>query len=176
MQTSLRTSLDDLPVRDVQAKAKSILIGLGFTETQIGSKIVTLSGGWRMRCQLAAALLQVADLLILDEPTNFLDMMAMLWLQKFLAGLRESSPNTALVLVSHDRDFVNATCDELMLLQDKQLVYHQGNLDSYDKFMRHETLRMTRAKEAQDRHIAHMNKTVANSIRQGKKTGDENKL
>lgn len=129
-----------------------------------------------MRCQLAAALLQVADLLILDEPTNFLDMMAMLWLQKFLAGLRESSPNTALVLVSHDRDFVNATCDELMLLQDKQLVYHQGNLDSYDKFMRHETLRMTRAKEAQDRHIAHMNKTVANSIRQGKKTGDENKL
>lgn len=176
MQTALQASLYMLPVRDVEVKANTILTGLGFTETQMCSKIATLSGGWRMRCQLAAALLQTADVLILDEPTNFLDMMGMLWLQKYLEDLRDSSPNTAVVLVSHDRDFFNATCDELMILRDKQLVYFQGNLDSYDKSMRHEILRMTRMKEAQDRQIAHMNKSVANSIQQGKKTGDENKL
>lgn len=176
MQATLQTELELLPVRDVEAKAKSILAGLGFTEARLSSKVSTLSGGWRMRCQLAAALLQTADLLILDEPTNFLDMMGMLWLQKFLEDMHDSAPDTAVVLVSHDRDFVNATCDELMILREKQLVYFQGNLESYEKSIRHEILRMSRMKEAQDRQIAHMNKTVANSIQQGKKTGDDNKL
>lgn len=176
MQATHQAELDLLPVRDVEAKAKSILAGLGFTDVRLSSKVSTLSGGWRMRCQLAAALLQTADLLILDEPTNFLDMMGMLWLEKFLEDMHDSSPDTAVVLVSHDRDFVNATCDELMILREKQLVYFQGNLESYEKSIRHEILRMSRMKEAQDRQIAHMNKTVANSIQQGKKTGDDNKL
>jgi ATPase subunit of ABC transporter with duplicated ATPase domains len=176
MQSALQAELDLLPVRDVEAKAKSILAGLGFTETRLSSKVSTLSGGWRMRCQLAAALLQTADVLILDEPTNFLDMLGMLWLQRYLEDLRDTTPDTAVVLVSHDRDFVNATCDELMILRDKQLVYFQGNLESYEKSMRHEILRMSRMKEAQDRQIAHMKTTIANSAQQGKKTGDDNKL
>jgi len=176
MQSALQAELDVLPVRDMEAKAKGVLAGLGFTDTRLASKVSTLSGGWRMRCQLAAALLQTADVLILDEPTNFLDMLGMLWLQRYLEDLRDSAPDTAVVIVSHDRDFVNATCDELMILREKQLVYFQGNLDSYEKSTRHEILRMTRMKEAQDRQIAHMNKTVANSIQQGKKTGDDNKL
>lgn len=176
MQSGLQAELDLLPVRDVEAKAKSILAGLGFTDTRLGSKVSTLSGGWRMRCQLAAALLQTADVLILDEPTNFLDMLGMLWLQRYLEDLRDFSPDTAVVLVSHDRDFVNATCDELMILREKQLVYFQGNLESYEKSMRHEIVRMSRMKEAQDRQVAHINKTIANSVQQGKKTGDDNKL
>jgi len=176
MQSALQAELDLLPVRDVEAKAKSILTGLGFTDARLSSKVSTLSGGWRMRCQLAAALLQTADVLILDEPTNFLDMLGMLWLQRYLEGLRDTSPDTAVILVSHDRDFVNATCDELMILRDKKLAYFQGNLESYEKSMRHEILRMSRMKEAQDRQIAHMTKTIANSVQQGKKTGDDNKL
>jgi ATPase subunit of ABC transporter with duplicated ATPase domains len=176
MQSALQSELDVLPVRDIEAKARSVLAGLGFTDTRLGSKVSTLSGGWRMRCQLAAALLQTADVLILDEPTNFLDMMGMLWLQRYLEDLRDTAPDTAVVVVSHDRDFVNATCDELMILREKQLVYFQGNLDSYEKSTRHEILRMSRMKEAQDKQIAHMSKTVANSIQQGKKTGDDNKL
>ena len=176
MQSALQAELDLLPVRDAEAKAKSILAGLGFTETRLSSEVSTLSGGWRMRCQLAAALLQTADVLILDEPTNFLDMLGMLWLQRYLEDLRDTSPDTSVVLVSHDRDFVNATCDELMILRDKQLKYFQGNLESYEKSMRHEILRMSRMKEAQDRQIAHMSKTIDNSIKQGKKTGDDNKL
>lgn len=176
MQSALQAELDVLPVRDIEAKARGVLAGLGFTDTRLESKVSTLSGGWRMRCQLAAALLQTADVLILDEPTNFLDMLGMLWLQRYLEDLRDSAPDTAVVIVSHDRDFVNATCDELMILREKQLVYFQGNLDSYEKSTRHEILRMSRMKEAQDKQIAHMNKTVANSIQQGKKTGDDNKL
>lgn len=176
MQSSHQIELDLLPVRDVEAKAKTVLAGLGFTEARLESKVSTLSGGWRMRCQLAAALLQTADVLILDEPTNFLDMLGMLWLQRYLEDLRGSAPDTAVVIVSHDREFVNSTCDELLILRDKQLAYFQGNLDSYEKSIRHEILRMSRMKEAQDRQISHMNKTVANSIQQGKKTGDDNKL
>jgi ATPase subunit of ABC transporter with duplicated ATPase domains len=176
MQSALQYELDVLPVRDIEAKARGVLAGLGFTETRLGSKVSTLSGGWRMRCQLATALLQTADVLILDEPTNFLDMTGMLWLQRYLEDLRDTAPDTAVVIVSHDRDFVNATCDELMILREKQLVYFQGNLDSYEKSTRHEILRMSRMKEAQDKQIAHMSKTVANSIHQGKKTGDDNKL
>jgi ATPase subunit of ABC transporter with duplicated ATPase domains len=176
MQSALQSELDVLPVRDIEAKARGVLAGLGFTDARLGSKVSTLSGGWRMRCQLAAALLQTADVLILDEPTNFLDMMGMLWLQRYLEDLRDTAPDTAVVIVSHDRDFVNATCDELMILREKQLVYFQGNLDSYEKSTRHEILRMSRMKEAQDKQIAHMSKTVANSIHQGKKTGDDNKL
>ena len=176
MQSALQAELDVLPVRDIEAKARGVLAGLGFTDTRLHSKVSTLSGGWRMRCQLAAALLQTADVLILDEPTNFLDMLGMLWLQKYLEDLRDTAPDTAVVIVSHDRDFVNATCDELMILREKKLVYFQGNLDSYEKSTRHEILRMSRMKEAQDKQIAHMSKTVANSIQQGKKTGDDNKL
>jgi ATPase subunit of ABC transporter with duplicated ATPase domains len=176
MLSALQAELDVLPVRDVEAKARGVLAGLGFTDKRFGSKVSTLSGGWRMRCQLAAALLQTADVLVLDEPTNFLDMLGMLWLQRYLEDLRDSAPDTAVVIVSHDRDFVNATCDELIILREKQLVYFQGNLDSYEKSTRHEILRMSRMKEAQDKQIAHMSKTVANSIQQGKKTGDDNKL
>jgi ATPase subunit of ABC transporter with duplicated ATPase domains len=176
MQSALQAELDILPVRDIEAKARGVLAGLGFTDTRLKSRVSTLSGGWRMRCQLAAALLQTADVLILDEPTNFLDMLGMLWLQRYLEDLRDSAPDTAVVIVSHDRDFVNATCDELIILREKQLVYFQGNLDSYEKSTRHEILRMSRMKEAQDKQIAHMSKTVANSIQQGKKTGDDNKL
>jgi len=176
MQSALQAELDLLPVRDVEAKAKSILAGLGFTDVRLSSKVSTLSGGWRMRCQLAAALLQTADVLILDEPTNFLDMLGMLWLQRYLEDLRDTAPDTGVVLVSHDRDFVNATCDELMILRDKSLAYFQGNLESYEKSIRHEILRMSRMKEAQDRQIAHISQTIANSVKQGKKTGDDNKL
>jgi ATPase subunit of ABC transporter with duplicated ATPase domains len=176
MQSALQSELDVLPVRDIEAKARGVLAGLGFTKTRLESKVSTLSGGWRMRCQLAAALLQTADVLILDEPTNFLDMMGMLWLQRYLEDLRDTAPDTAVVIVSHDRDFVNASCDGLMILRERQLVYFQGNLASYEKSTRHEVLRMSRMKEAQDKQIAHMSKTVANSIQQGKKTGDDNKL
>jgi ATPase subunit of ABC transporter with duplicated ATPase domains len=176
MQSGLQAELDILPWRDVEAKARSILAGLGFTDARLSSKVSTLSGGWRMRCQLAAALLQTADVLILDEPTNFLDMLGMLWLQRYLEDLRDTSPDTAAVLVSHDRDFVNATCDELMILREKRLSYFPGNLESYEKSMRHEIVRMSRMKEAQDRQIAHMSKTIANSVQQGKKSGDDNKL
>ncbi|OQN96923.1 hypothetical protein B0A48_17477 [Cryoendolithus antarcticus] len=176
LQLDLQNELDALPAQDTPAKAKTILSGLGFTKNMLASNIATLSGGWQMRTLLAAALVQTADLLILDEPTNFLDMQGIIWLQKYLHTLADTSPKTAVLVVSHDRDFINGTCEELMILREKQLMYHSGDLDSYDKSIRHEILRMTRMKEAQGKQVEHMKKTVANNMAQGKKTGDDNKL
>lgn len=127
-----------------------------------------------MRCLLAAALTHTADIIVLDEPTNFLDLLGIIWLQRYLISLHDSP--TTLLLVSHDRDFVDAICDEVIILRDQKLVYFAGNLSAYEKDVRHRILRMTRMKEAQDKQVAHIEKTIQSSIKIGKKTGDDNKL
>ena len=128
-----------------------------------------------MRCMLANALLQDADIVILDEPTNFLDLLGIIWLQKYLVELRAKSPKTV-VVVSHDRDFIDHVCEEIIILKDKTLVYFDGNLTAYEEDIKARRLNLTRAKEAQDKQIAHMEKTIATNIKAGKKSGDENKL
>lgn len=128
-----------------------------------------------MRCMLASTLLQDADILILDEPTNFLDLLGIIWLQKYLNNLRLNSPTTV-ILVSHDRDFVDHVCKEIIILKDKTLSYFDGNLTAYEKDLKSCRLHRMRAKEAQDKQILHMEKTIATNIKAGKKTGDENKL
>lgn len=128
-----------------------------------------------MRCMLASALTQSSDIIILDEPTNFLDLLGIVWLQSYLLDLRETSKAT-LLLVSHDRDFLDAVCEEIIILRDKKLVYFNGNLSSYQTDRRHQILRLSRMQDAQDRQVAHMEKTIQNNIKVGKKTGDDNKL
>jgi ATPase subunit of ABC transporter with duplicated ATPase domains len=175
IQAELQTQLETMKIADIESKARTILMGLGFKEPQLEKPFSTLSGGWRMRCMLAAALTHTADIIILDEPTNYLDLLGIIWLERHLIALRESS-STTLVLVSHDRAFVDATCSEIIILRDLKLTYFNGNLSAYEKSIRHKILRMTRMKDAQDKQIAHMNQTIANNIKQGKKTGDDNKL
>ena len=128
-----------------------------------------------MRCMLATALTQTSDIIILDEPTNFLDLLGIIWLQRYLLDLRENS-NATLVLVSHDRDFLDAVCEEVIILRDKKLTYFNGNLSSFETDRRHQVLRLSRMQDAQDRQVAHMEKTIQNNIKVGKKTGDDNKL
>ena len=175
LQAELQTQLELMQVSDIEAKARIILLGLGFKEEMLTKPFSTLSGGWRMRCMLAAALTQALDIIILDEPTNFLDLLGIIWLQRYLLGLRTTSTVT-LILVSHDRDFIDAVCEEVIILRDQKLTYFNGNLSSYEKDVRHQILRMTRMKEAQDRQADHMQKTIQNNIKVGKKTGDDNKL
>ncbi|KAF2718507.1 ABC transporter [Polychaeton citri CBS 116435] len=173
----LQAKLDDLGrVQDLESKAKQVLTGLGFKEKQWTQTYGNLSGGWKMRCMLAATLVRKADLLILDEPTNYLDLLGILWLQSYLIDMEISAPDTAVIVVSHDRDFINATCSELIMLRDKDLSYFQGNLDSYDKSTRREILRLTRMKDAKDKQRSHMEKTIAENMKQGKKSGDDNKI
>lgn len=173
----LHSQLEPARIADIEVKARSILSGLGFPKANLEKPVSTLSGGWRMRTNLASALLQPTDILILDEPTNFLDLLGIVWLQKFLVQLREtgSNPPTA-VIVSHDRDFVNTVCQELIILRDHELTYFKGDLTSYDESIRAKQLYLGRMKDAQEKQKAHMQQTIQQNIKQGKEKGDENKL
>jgi ATPase subunit of ABC transporter with duplicated ATPase domains len=164
-----------MKVVDVEQQARQILLGLGFKEDMLGKPFHTLSGGWRMRCMLASILIQNPDIMILDEPTNFLDLLGVVWLEEYLKRMRESS-QTTILLVSHDRDFVDAVCEEIVILRDQKLTYFKGNLSAYEKDFEEQKLYWGRMKEAQDRQIAHMEATVRESIKVGKKTNDDNKL
>lgn len=128
-----------------------------------------------MRCMLASILIQNPDVMILDEPTNFLDLLGVVWLENYLQRLRESS-ETTIVLVSHDRDFVNAVCEEIIILRDQKFTYFRGNLSAYEKDFEAQKLYWGRMKEAQERQIAHMEATIRDNIKIGKKTNDDNKL
>lgn len=127
-----------------------------------------------MRCMLACALFQKADIMI-DEPTNFLDLLGIIWLQEHLVSLRSTEEKTVIV-VSHDRDFVDHVCEEMILLKAKSLVYFSGNLSAYEKDLRSRIVYLTRMQEAQDRETARIEKTISANIKLGKKSGDDNKL
>ncbi|KAL1862427.1 hypothetical protein Plec18170_001253 [Paecilomyces lecythidis] len=159
----------------MQRQARQILRGLGFKEDTLGKKVSTLSGGWRMRCRLASVLTQESDILILDEPTNFLDLLGVVWLEKFLRHLREAAKTTVL-LVSHDRDFMNFVCEETVILRDQKLEYFRGNVAAYERDFEEKKLYWGRMKEAQERQIAHMETNIRENIKIGKKTNDDNKL
>lgn len=130
-----------------------------------------------MRTNLASALLQQTDILILDEPTNFLDLLGIIWLQRYLLNLRDEGPNPpTIILVSHDRSFINTICQELIILRDQTLTYHRGDLASYTQATASKKLYLTRMKEAQDKQKSHIQATIASSIKAGKASGDDNKL
>lgn len=130
-----------------------------------------------MRTNLASALLQKTDILILDEPTNFLDLLGIIWLQRYLLKLQEEGPNQpSIIIVSHDRSFINNICQELIILRDQTLTYHRGDLNSYTQATASKKLFYTRMKEAQEKQKTHIQNTIVQNIKQGKAAGDENKL
>lgn len=108
--------------------AGKILIGLGFDRSMQNGKVCALSGGWRMRVALAKALYVEPDLLLLDEPTNHLDFPTVLWLQNYLRAYQKT-----VILVSHDRTFLNRVCDVMIHLHDKKLTYYKGNYTAMEK-------------------------------------------
>ncbi|PIG86156.1 ABC transporter [Aspergillus arachidicola] len=171
----LQAQFEAMKVVDIEQQARQILIGLGFQETTFDKPFPTLSGGWRMRCMLASVLIQSPDFMILDEPTNFLDLLGVVWLENYLRQLKDTS-RTTIILVSHDRDFVNAVCEEIIILRDQKLTYFKGNLSAYEKDFEEQKLYWGRMKEAQERQIAHMEATIRETTKTGKKTNDDNKL
>ncbi|XP_051117422.1 ABC transporter F family member 4 [Andrographis paniculata] len=110
-----------------EAQASKILAGLGFTKDMQGRPTKSFSGGWRMRISLARALFVQPTLLLLDEPTNHLDLRAVLWLEEYLCRWKKT-----LVVVSHDRDFLNTVCNEIIHLHDLKLHFYRGNFDDFE--------------------------------------------
>ncbi|KAI5463410.1 P-loop containing nucleoside triphosphate hydrolase protein [Mariannaea sp. PMI_226] len=175
MLADLQIQIDPARVAEIESRAKKILTGLGFTDALMKKPITSLSGGWHMRAALATALLQESDILILDEPTNYLDLLGIVWLQRYLQGLEDTDCPPTLILVSHDRDFISV-CTDLIILKDKQLTYFHGDLPTYEKSQSERKLWLTKMKEAQDKQKAHIEKSIAANMKAGKANDDQNKL
>lgn len=156
-----------------EAQARSVLLGLGFSEEAIDQPMTRLSGGWQTRCSLASALCQSADLLLLDEPTNFLDLPSIIWLENYIQNL---PPNVTVLIVSHDRAFGDGVADELLVMRNLSLERFRGNLSQYELERIKKFKYMTRMKNAQAKQVKHMEKTVEQTTKAAKRTGDDKKL
>eukprot|EP01041_Mallomonas_annulata_P013766 gene13766-29277_t len=119
------------------------------------SSTASLSGGWRMRVALAGALLIEPDLLMLDEPTNHLDLEAVLWLQSYLLGYKHT-----VLLVSHDREFLNEVCTDIIMFKNLKLNYYRGNYDAFVATRTEALLVQQRQHDAQMVKLTHMQEFV----------------
>ena len=143
--------LEEVDAYTAESRAAKLLSGLGFSQDEQQQPVKSFSGGWRMRLNLAQALMCRADLLLLDEPTNHLDLEAVLWLENYLAEL----PNTQIV-ISHDRDFLNAVTDYTVELSGQKLHGYGGN---YDYYLQERAQRLAQQQSAyakQQAHIKHL--------------------
>lgn len=175
MLADLKIQVEPARLSQIDTRAKSILTGLGFSQDRMAQPITSMSGGWHMRASLATALLEDADILILDEPTNFLDLLGIVWLQRYLQHAAEGDKPPTVVIVSHDRDFLSV-CTDLMILKDKQLTYFRGDLPTYEASQTERKLWLRKIKAAQDKQRAHMEKSIVRNMKAGKANDDTNKI
>lgn len=173
MLADLQLQVEPSRLADIESQAKKILTGLGFTDAYMARPAHSLSGGWRMRSALATALLQETDILILDEPTNFLDLLGIIWLQRYLTSLATTSPTPpTLLLVSHDRDFISL-CTDLLLLQDHSLTYFHGDLPTYEAAQSERHQHLTKLLSAQEKQRTHMQATVTQNLAAARRRPDD---
>lgn len=125
---NLYAHLENLGGYNARYKAEILLAGLGFKVSQLEDKVASLSGGWQMRLNLARALMSPSDLLLLDEPTNHLDLDTIIWLEDFL----KEYPGT-LIVISHDREFLDAVTTQIITISNKTLTLYNGNYSSYER-------------------------------------------
>ncbi|CRK15071.1 hypothetical protein BN1708_011340 [Verticillium longisporum] len=175
MMADLQLQVEPTRMAEIESNAKKILTGLGFTDAYMAKPVASLSGGWRMRAALATALLQETDILILDEPTNYLDLLGIIWLQKYLESLDDDDAAPTLILVSHDRDFISV-CTDLLIVKDKQLTYFHGDLPTYESSLSEKKLYLTKMQEAQNKQKAHIQQSIQNNMKAGRANDDQNKL
>ncbi|MFG0380280.1 ATP-binding cassette domain-containing protein [Pseudomonas sp. zbq_18] len=152
----LHSDLDSADGYTADARARKLLAGLGFTSEQMDKRVGDFSGGWRMRLNLAQALMCPSDLLLLDEPTNHLDLDAILWLEEWL----KSYPGT-LLLISHDRDFLDAVVDHVAHLEQQKLTLYRGGYSAFERTRAERLAQQQQAYEQQQAQRAHMEKYIA---------------
>jgi len=151
----LHTRLEAIDGYSARARAAALLAGLGFAESELERPVADFSGGWRMRLNLAQALVSRADLLLLDEPTNHLDLDAVIWLERWLAGYRGT-----LLLVSHDRDFLDGTVTHIAHIESAKLTLYTGNYSAFEVQRAARLAVQQSLYEKQQREIAHMTQFV----------------
>ena len=147
--------LADAGEHDATARAQALILGLGFGPDALGGPVNGFSGGWRMRLQLARALMCPSDLLLLDEPTNHLDLDALVWLEAWL----KSYPGTMLV-ISHDREFLDAVTTVTLHIDNAQLTRYGGNYSVFEALRSEQLLQQQAAFARQQDRIAHLRKFI----------------
>jgi ATP-binding cassette subfamily F protein 3 len=147
----LHARLDEIGGYSARARASALLAGLGFADAELEQPVSDFSGGWRMRLNLARALIARSDLLLLDEPTNHLDLEAVVWLEKWLAGYRGT-----LLLVSHDRDFLDACVTHVAHIQARRLTLYTGNYSAFEEARAAQLAVQQAMYQKQQREIEHL--------------------
>lgn len=147
--------LADIDGYSAGARASALLAGLGFSQPQLSRPVSDFSGGWRMRLNLARALMCRSDLLLLDEPTNHLDIEAVIWLEGWLNAYRGT-----LLLISHDREFLDNTVNHILHIEHRQLTLYRGGYSDFER-QRAEKLTLQQASyQKQQQQIAHLQKYI----------------
>ncbi|MGH8740930.1 MAG: ATP-binding cassette domain-containing protein [Burkholderiales bacterium] len=151
LMAELHAALADADVYTVRSRAERLLLGLGFSTAELGRPVSTFSGGWRMRLNLAQALMCPSELLLLDEPTNHLDLDAIIWLEEWLKRYAGT-----LIVVSHDRDFLDAVVTAIVHIDQTKLRRYGGNYSSFEE-QRAQALVLAQSQiEKQQRERAHL--------------------
>ena len=147
----LYSALADADAYTVRSRGEQLLTGLGFTMEQMQQPVASFSGGWRMRLNLAQALMCPSDLLLLDEPTNHLDLDAIIWLEDWL----KRYPGT-LIIISHDRDFLDGVVNVIVHIDERKLKRYSGNYSSFERQRAAQMILAQGALEKQTRQRAHL--------------------
>ncbi|NPT34899.1 ABC-F family ATP-binding cassette domain-containing protein [Paraburkholderia xenovorans] len=148
-------ALHDAGAHDAPARAQALILGLGFSAAQLSQPVNSFSGGWRMRLQLARALMCPSDLLLLDEPTNHLDLDALVWLEAWLKRYQGT-----LVVISHDREFLDAVTQVTVHVDNAKLVRYGGNYSKFEEMRAEQLVLQQAAMARQADKIAHLQKFI----------------
>ncbi|MGL6072327.1 ABC-F family ATP-binding cassette domain-containing protein [Craterilacuibacter sp.] len=148
-------ALNDAGEHDAAARAQSLILGLGFKVNELEQPVNSFSGGWRMRLQLARALMCPSDLLLLDEPTNHLDLDALVWLEAWLKQYAGT-----MVVISHDREFLDAITNVTLHIDHGQLVRYGGNYSKFEDMRAEQMLLQQAAQSKQQEKMAHLQKFI----------------
>ena len=148
--------LYDAGAHDAEARAQALILGLGFKVSELGNPVNSFSGGWRMRLQLARALMCPSDLLLLDEPTNHLDLDALVWLEAWLKRYLGT-----MLVISHDREFLDAVTDVTVHIESGKLTRYGGNYSKFEDLRAEQMALQQGAYSKQQDKIAHLQKFIA---------------
>ena len=148
-------ALDEAGAFDARPRAQAMMLGLGFRSEQLDSPVNSFSGGWRMRLQLARALMCPAELLLLDEPTNHLDLDALVWLEAWLQRFEGT-----LVIISHDREFLDAISRVTVHLDQMTLTRYTGNYSAFEEMRSERLMQVQAAFGRQQERMAHLQRFI----------------